>query len=511
MLGSRIHVLTSVVNVGHTHGREVPQLYLSAPGAHREYQALAAFRKTTDLLAGQSQTMDLTFDLREFAAYRESDHSFVLEPGEYLLRMGNSSRNTEPVGVIELDREIICSRHCPICPAESPIDELQPPAREPFSYPSALPRVQVKEKSIRTVEYSYFDCKSEESPRVGAFLDGLSVKDMVEILVGTGVQDHGNRFCLPGSVGNTTSKFWDRGLANAAMCDGPAGLRLQRRSTKAASGKLKPLDFPMAGMQYLPDAARRLICGNPEKEPVLYQYATAFPVATALAQSWNPDLMEKVGKAIFREMREYGCTFWLAPAVNLHRNPLCGRNFEYFSEDPRLTGWMAAALVRGVQQEPGYYATVKHFAANNQETDRFTCSSNLSERTLRELYLKAFEPAVREAKVKAVMTSYNRVNGVYAPEQADLCTAVLRGEWGFDGVVMTDWGSTGENRADAALAIAAGNDLIMPGCKEDRQAILAGIKAGKCSAEDVRRCCAHVVQAVFDSATQREYIDSGRN
>lgn len=506
-IGSQIHTLTTVENVGHTHGREVPQLYLSAPGAHREAQSLAAFAKTTELLAGQSQTMDLTFDLRNFAAYRESDHSFILEPGEYLLRLGNSSRNTVPVAVIVLDREILCSRLSPICPASEPVDELQPPVRETPVYDGALPRVLVKEKSIRPEIRDGEPAEPAESPRVQAFLDGLTPREMAEIVVGVGMQDSSGRFCLPGSVGNTTSAFWDRGLASAPMCDGPAGLRLQRRSTKASSGKLKPLDFPMSGFNYLPDTARKLLCGNPEREPVLYQYATAFPVATALAQSWNPDLLEKVGRAIFREMREYGCAFWLAPAVNLHRNPLCGRNFEYFSEDPRLTGRMAAALVRGVQQEPGYYATVKHFAANNQEFARQTASSNLSERTLRELYLKAFEIVVREADVKAVMTSYNRLNGVYTPEQSDLCTRVLRQEWGFDGVVMTDWGSTGEGRADAALAIHAGNDLIMPGSKADRQAILAGLKSGSCTEQDLRRSCARVVRAVFDTAVQREFVD----
>jgi beta-glucosidase len=239
---------------------------------------------------------------------------------------------------------------------------------------------------------------------------------------------------------------------------------------------------------------------------VLYQYTTAFPVAAALAQTWNTDLLYEVGNAIYREMKEYGCTYWLAPAINIHRNPLCGRNFEYFSEDPRLTGLMAAAITRGVQQEDGFYVTVKHYACNNQEDNRNFVSSNLSERALREIYLRGFEISVRQGGAKAVMTSYNKVNGVYAPNSHDLCTKLLRKEWGFDGVVMTDWFSTNKGQGNNALAMKAGNDLIMPGGGHFKKEILEGVKNGVISETDVRRCCANVVKSILDSATQREYI-----
>ena len=204
-------------------------------------------------------------------------------------------------------------------------------------------------------------------------------------------------------------------------------------------------------------------------------------------------------------MKEYGCTFWLAPAVNIHRNPLCGRNFEYYSEDPFLTGEMAAAVTRGVQQEDGYYVTVKHFACNNQEDNRNRVSSNVSDRALREIYLRGFERAVR-AGAKGIMTSYNRLNGVYTPNSYDLCTRVLRNEWGFDGVVMTDWFSTNKGLGDNALAIKAGNDLIMPGGSYFKKEILKGIQAGTIEEDDLRRCCANIVKAVFNSQIQKEYI-----
>ena len=217
--------------------------------------------------------------------------------------------------------------------------------------------------------------------------------------------------------------------------------------------------------------------------------------------------MVRIGEAIGREMKEYGCTFWLAPAVNIHRNPLCGRHFEYFSEDPRLAGTMAAALTTGVQKEPGLYVTVKHFACNNQEDNRNYVSSEVGERALREIYLKPFEIAVREGKAKGIMTSYNKVNGVYAPNSHDLCTKVLRNEWGFDGVVMTDWFSTGKGKADDALALKAGNDLLMPGTLTSKKRILNGIRSGQITEEDLRRCCRNVIRAIMNSTIQREYLD----
>ena len=210
-------------------------------------------------------------------------------------------------------------------------------------------------------------------------------------------------------------------------------------------------------------------------------------------------------------MKEYGCTFWLAPAVNIHRNPLCGRNFEYYSEDPRLTGAMAAAVTRGVQQEAGYYVTVKHFACNNQEDNRTFVSSVVGERALREIYLRGFEEAVRSGGAKGVMTSYNRLNGVYTPNSHDLCTKVLRQEWGFDGVVMTDWSSTRKGQAGAAAALRAGNDLMMPGSGGDRRDILQALRSGMLTEEELRRCCGNVIRAILDSAVQRDYIDDYQN
>ena len=504
-----VQVRANVCNTGSVYsGAEVAQLYISAPNGHlhKEYQQLAAFEKTGILAPGARQELMLSFDLRTVASYREEDGDYVLEPGEYVLRLGNSSRNTVPVGVICVEKEQIVSKHCHICPVKEPMEELKGDAFVFEQVAPGLPRLILAEDAIETVTYSYEQPSVCADPQVEAFMSGLTLEEMVEIVVGIGMFGGTTRFNLPGSVGNTTSKFWDRGLVNVALCDGPAGIRIQKRSTVDAKGKVKPVDLALSIFESFPNFVKKFMVGDPEKNTVIYQYCTAFPVANALAQTWNKGLMEEVGTAIYREMKEYGCTYWLAPAINIHRNPLCGRNFEYFSEDPRLAGQMAAAITKGVQQEEGFYVTVKHYACNNQEDNRNAVSSNMSERTLREIYLRAFEYTVRDGGAKSVMTSYNRVNGVYAPNSHDLCTKVLRNEWGFDGVVMTDWFSTNKGQAHNALAMAAGNDLIMPGGGSFKKEIIAGVKSGMITEEDVRRCCANVVKSILNSAIQREYI-----
>ena len=507
--GSRISVKATVTNTGDSYtGKEVAQLYVSAPNGalHKEYQSLAAFGKTAALAPGEKQTLELSFDLRNLASYREADAAYVLEAGDYLLRLGNSSRSTVPVGVVTIGREVIVSRHAHICPVQTPIEELASEGYTPAVIPEGLPRIEIAADAIETVTYTYDTPAQCADEKVQTFLKTLSLEEMVDIVVGNGMFGGETRFNLPGSVGNTTSKFWDRGLANVALCDGPAGLRIQKRSGVDKKGKVKPIDMALSIFEAFPNFVKKMMMADPNKDTVIYQYTTAFPVANALAQSWNTELMYAVGSAIYREMKEYGCTYWLAPAINIHRNPLCGRNFEYFSEDPRLSGAMAAAITRGVQQEEGFYVTVKHYACNNQEDNRNFVSSNLSERALREIYLRGFEICVREGGAKGIMTSYNKVNGVYSPNSHDLCTKALRNEWGFDGVVMTDWFSTNKGQASNAIAMKAGNDLIMPGGGSFKKEIIKGVKSGLITEEDVRRCCANVVKSIFSSATQREYI-----
>ena len=509
MDGAKVTLKANVVNLGSTYsGKEVAQLYVSAPNGalHKEYQSLAAFCKTGLLAPGARETVTLSFDMKQLASYREADSSYVLEAGDYLLRLGNSSRDTRVVGIITVEKETVVSRHCQVCPIEQPLEELKA-EHHAFEAPAdGLPRLFLESSAVETVEYTYDVPAVCDDEDVAKMMTQLTVKDMTDIVVGIGMFGGETRFNLPGSVGNTTSKFWDKGLANVALCDGPAGLRITKRSVVDSKGKVKPVDMALSIFEAFPKFVKKMMTGDPSKGQMLYQYTTAFPVANALAQTWNTELLYEVGSAVYREMKEYGCTYWLAPAINIHRNPLCGRNFEYFSEDPFLCGTMASAITRGVQQEDGYYVTVKHYACNNQEDNRNFVSSVLNERPLREIYLRAFEHTVRRGGAKGIMTSYNKVNGVYAPNSYDLCTRLLRNEWGFDGVVMTDWFSTNKGQGDNALAMKAGNDLIMPGGGSFRKEILAGLKSGKITEEDLRRCCANVVKSILHSATQREYI-----
>ena len=504
--GKEVVLQAKVTNAGCRYaGKEVVQLYVSAPEGqlHKEYQQLAAFEKTALLAPGESELVTLRFDLGKLASFREQDGCYILEQGDYVLRLGNSSRNTFSAAVVTLDYPVMVSKHQHICPLPSPMEELIAPARAVEDL-TAVPRYTMDVTAFKTTVHNYEEPGICRDVRVRQWLKKLTVPDMVDIVVGVGQLQNQHGFNLPGAVGVTTSKFWEKGLANVALCDGPAGLRIQSRSTVDLKGNVKPVDMPLSVFEYIPGPAKKLVMGDVKKEVPLYQFTTAFPVANCLAQSWNKALMERFGDAIYREMKEFGCTFWLAPAINIHRNPLCGRNFEYLSEDPYLTGALAAAITRGVQQEKGYYVTIKHFACNNQEDNRTHVSSEVSERALREIYLRGFGMAV-EAGAKAVMTSYNKINGVYTPNSHDLCTKVLRCEWGFDGVVMTDWYSTNPGQGDNAVAMAAGNDLIMPGMFINKQQILLGLKTGKITKKDLMRCCGNVLKAILDSEIQREY------
>ena len=507
--GTKVYVDATVTNHGGIYsGKETVQVYVSAPSGEldKEYQSLVAFEKTNLLAPGENEIVQLSFDMADVGSYDERYARYILEKGRYIVRLGKSSRDTIPVAVVILENDVILSTHCNICPVVEDFERIESKSRLLEGVNPGLPHLHIEEDAFTTVNYMYNKPEVYSNEKVDAFIDTLTLNEMVDIVVGVGMFGAKTRFTMPGSVGNTTSKFWDRGLANVTLCDGPAGIRIQRCSVVTKDEKVKAVDLPMSVFEMLPKFIQKMLTGDPRKDTPIYQFTTAFPVTTALAQTWNRQIWYNVGKAIYEEMKEYGCTFWLAPAVNIHRNPLCGRNFEYVSEDPFLTGEVALALTQGVQQEEGYYATVKHFACNNMEENRNRVSSNVSERALREIYLRGFEKAVRKGGAKAIMTSYNRLNSVYTANSYDLCTKVLRCEWGFNGVVMTDWYSTNRGLGNNALAMKAGNDLIMPGGEYYKKDILNGIKKGMITEEDVRRCCANVVRAIMDSATQKEYI-----
>jgi beta-glucosidase len=518
-----VSMRVSVTNTGTEYvGREAVQAYACSPKkALCAYQQLVAFGKTDVLPPQTSAELELSFDMKDLARYDEESHCYVLDAGEYVIRIGNSSRNTTPYIAVAIADDIVISRHLPLQRQREPITEIAPPAgRETSNYSiSRSKSVFMKDDkrepifhlSIKTAAfacadytvhmedtYQKTDHTTDKDERITNVLAALTLSDCVNIVVGDGMDFFGREhdFHCPGAAGYTTAKLVDKGLTNIALCDGPAGLRLSPVGALRPN-KIKPLAPPLAMLNHLPKFARKILLGNEKKDQLVYQYATAFPAAHTLAQSWNVGLMEEVGAAIGQEMTQYGVTYWLAPGLNIHRNPLCGRNFEYYSEDPLLSGQMAAAVTRGVESSPGSFVTLKHFCCNNQEAERLHSSSNLSERALREIYLRGFEIAVRAAGPGGVMSSYNKLNGIYTANHYDLLTRLLRHEWGFDGLVMSDWLATAKGAANPALCLAAGNDLIMPGTKRDKKAILKALKKGRLSEDDLRQSAARVVRAVM--------------
>ena len=297
--GKRVSVFAKVQNIGERFsGKETVQLYVSAPNGrlYKEYQSLAAFAKTKLLSPGETEMLTLSFSMEDLASYEEVDSRYVLEAGDYILRLGNSSRAAKPVAVLRLDREVTVSEHEAVCPLNRPMTEMKVAA---FAFDSTgdLPRYELKAKDFETARYRYETPEVNREPRVRALLESLSLEEMADIVVGAGMFGK-SRFDLPGSVGNTTSRFWDRGLANVALCDGPAGLRIQSRSALDKKGRIKPLQMSLSVLEMLPEIVKKPMLGDPEKDTPLYQYSTAFPVATALAQTWNAPLLREIGQAV---------------------------------------------------------------------------------------------------------------------------------------------------------------------------------------------------------------------
>ena len=306
----------------------------------------------------------------------------------------------------------------------------------------------------------------------------MSLEDKAHFVIGVGMAGFSGddavigatKSLVPGAAG-TTYPLDSLGIPSVVLADGPAGLRI--------------------------DATR-------EGDSATY-YCTHFPIGTLLASTWNTQLVEEVGLAMGQEVKEYGADVLLAPAVNIMRNPLCGRNFEYYSEDPVIAGKIAAAYINGIQKND-VGTSIKHFAGNNQETNRMNTDAHISQRALREIYLKGFEIAIKEAKPWTVMTSYNYIKGVYTSESKDLVQTILRDEWGYEGTVMTDW----FGGKDGAKQMWAGNDMLQPGKKEQFDSIVAGVKSGKLAEADLDRNVQRVLNLVERSPRFQGYQYSNK-
>ncbi len=444
-----IVVAVTVKNIGGTAGKEVVQVYCSAPQGKlgKPARELVAFQKTKLLMPSEAQTLALTFKVSDMASFDDlgkiCKSAFVLEAGKYCFYLGTDVRSAEKLGFeYEVKQDTVVEQLSQWCKpfklakrmlADGSFEEL-PLGEESYYYGENKPTGAVAPENP-----VMFD-KVGESISIDEFVAQFTLEELMEFVGGQ----------PPTGVANTGCFGPLKRLGVPAMptADGPAGLRLDTET------------------------------GIP---------TTAWPCATLLACSWDPELNFLVGAGGGAEVRENNLAIWLAPALNIHRDPLCGRNFEYYSEDPLLAGKCAAANIRGVQSQK-VAVSMKHFACNNKEANRMGSDSRISERALREIYLRGFEIAVKEASPWTVMSSYNLINGQHTSESYELLTGILRGEWGYDGMVVTDWGV----KNDPVKEVKAGNDMKMHcGYPED---LKAGYDDGRITRADLELCVKRILE-----------------
>lgn len=461
-----VSVEATVKNIGKVSGKDVVQLYCGYPmeGLVAPKKVLRAFSKTKCLKPQESQTLELSFSLLEMAVYREEDACWVLQKGEYPIYIGSDVSTTEIVAQIIIEEECIIEQCMNLFEDKEPVKELDSP-NYVVNIPADVPvlcwdgrDLETKKHSYSTESVEYKDVYEKKITFQDILLKKHTTKELVAQLtdeemawmcignIDTDVKEiiGSSSGLVPGAAGDTCHILEkSRGVPGCIMADGPAGLRLIP-------------EFEDEGTTY-------------------YQYCTAIPTASTLAQSWDPQLTKLAGQIVGQEMESFGVKLWLAPAMNLHRNPLCGRNFEYFSEDPYLSARFAQSMVGAVQSFKGRGVVLKHFACNNQENNRLYVNEHISQRALRELYLKGFEMVIRNENPISIMASYNLINGYHCASNYDLLVHVLRNEWGYDGMIMTDWFSTqnikwmmgiGETRfshTDPVECIKSGVSVQMPG------------------------------------------------
>lgn len=494
---SRVIVSAIVKNTGVYAGKETLQVYVSVPNGDLDqpYQVLAGFEKTKELSPGESTMVNVEFAMEQLASFYTKKCAALLEAGKYIIRVGNSSRNTKICGVICIQQEIA-------------VEKLSHVGSTPdFEDWKPLNVELIQNEEACQAEEFVLDAKNfaKQKKRIAAepekeekqLIAELSDEELAYLCLG-GFRDEGSKsvigtagMAVAGAAGETTQRLEERGIPRLVMADGPAGLRISPQYGIDEDGMyIIGEAVPSAMLEFIDEAflnafGKKESGEKKERHGKEYeQYCTAIPIGTALAQSWNLKLCEACGDMVGDEMERFGIHLWLAPALNIHRNVLCGRNFEYYSEDPLISGKIASAITKGVQKHPGCGVTIKHFVANNQETNRFHSNSIMSERTLRDIYLKGFEIAVKEAKPHALMTSYNLLNGEHTSQRRDLNIAVLREEWGYEGLIMSDWVTPGlvpgvkfkYPYACASGSIKAGNDIMMPGTRLDHQNLMEALE-----------------------------------
>jgi beta-glucosidase len=522
----KVYVSVTVTNTGSKYaGREVIQVYVTSPegGIDKPFKELRGFAKTSLLGPSQKETVTITFDTASMASYDITRASYVLEKGNYIIRVGNSCDNTRPAAVLTLDRDIVTVKCRNLFGLDEAVEEIQAPKREKEDI-SGLKEIALDSSKFTTsvIEYQIDrpvleDKRSGEKLTMDDVKSGnatlkelvaqLTLEEMANLCVG--LFDHSASNVVGSASGSVvgaageTIGIPDRKIIPTVNADGPAGLRLQPHFKTTADGQVLP------GGEVFGLSRNPFPDDTPADAIDYYQYCTAIPIASTLAQSWDMELIEKMGHIVGTEMQQFHVHLWLAPGMNIHRNPLCGRNFEYYSEDPLIAGSCAAADTKGVQSFAGQGTTIKHFAANSQEDNRMYNNAHISERTLREIYLKGFEIAVKDSQPLSVMTSYNLINGIHSANSKDLLQGALRDEWGFKGFVMTDWFSSQDARsiglapanvkydcASSPDCIKAGNDVQMPGSKQNVDDIIKGVEDGRITLGDVQFCAMNILGVV---------------
>lgn len=520
--GDEITVKANVENTGKMPGKEVVQIYVSCPAGKldKPYQELAAFEKSRSLDPGESEELELRFRLRDMASYDEDIAAYILEQGIYAIGMGNSSENTQIIAAAKLDVNAVVLKARNVTGTPGFNDHI-PESAEKRIVPDGTPTLCITAGDIETCSVDY-----EPEYPVDDIISSLSDEELAFMSVGgfapsqADLQVVGNAAThVAGAAGETTSILRAKGIEPLIMADGPAGLRIAKEYFTDENGAhdASATTIPASMLEFLEGLPgidlTQLTAGGqiPEDAEILEQYATAIPIGTAIAQSFNLGLAESYGDIVGAEMEEFGVHLWLAPALNIHRSIQCGRNFEYYSEDPVLSGKMAAAVTRGIQKHPGCGTTIKHYAANNQETNRYANNSHVSERAMREIYLKAFGICVRESHPKALMTSYNLLNGIHTSEHRGLTEEILRNEFGFEGIVMTDWiislvvpVNSKYPAAHAVPTASAGGDLFMPGGQAEYDEILQALKDGTLSRSQLEINATRVFRAANELVHKRD-------
>jgi len=489
----------NVTNESDYPGKEVIEIYSSSKGRiNTPKDTLIYFSKTSEIKAHKSEELSLSINLDSLSVFDVDSKQKIIQKGTYIVRGGNQSIDLTNILKIKVKEDII-------------LDEFKPVLSKPdFEDLLINPIEDLDEIKIKTVEISKSNFKHQKhdlsgkfNVKIPEFIKSLSLDQLILLNLGdyktglAGIIGQAGSL-VPGAAGETTLRIPE--ITNSlVMADGPAGLRLISEYKLNNKGHFNLVeDSIMKGiMDFLPTIAKKLLFNvkknHKKKGNIMYQYCFAIPIATAVAQSFSEDVCYQIGRLVAEEMKLYDIDIWLAPAMNIHRNLLCGRNFEYYSEDPYLTGVIASNVVKGVQSLDKL-ACVKHFACNNQETNRFNSNSILSERSLREIYLKGFEIAIKESSPSAVMSSYNLINGVHASENKNLLIKTLREEWGYKGLVMTDWITTGQINikksihpsARASKDLSNGINICMPGSKKDIKDIKRALKQGEITIEQLR-------------------------